>query len=104
VLKWLRSFFYSDDPDVKLAEGMSEYDAAQYREILANNGIMSMAKNVNALYGNYGGIATLGNDYTLWVRESDVEAACQVLGHLATRFLTPEARAVRRRLRQREAG
>lgn len=104
MLKWLRRFFYSDDPDVKLAEGMSEYDAAQFRELLANSGIASMAKNVNALYGNYGGVAPFGNDYTLWVRQSDVEAACQVLGHLVTRYLTREARQIRRSVREREAG
>jgi hypothetical protein len=103
VLKWLRHWFYSDDPDVKLAEGLSEYDAAQYREILANSGIVSMAKNMNALYGNYGGTAPFGNDYSLWVRESNVERACQVLGHLVSRYLTDEARAVQQRVRERDA-
>ena len=104
VFKWLHRFFYSDDPDVRFADGLSEFDAAQYHELLVNSGIMSMAKNMNALHGNYGGPVTWANDYALFVKQSDVEASYDVLGHLLARFETQEAREVRRQLRAGKQG
>lgn len=108
MFKWLRNFFYSGDPDIKLAGGMNELDAAQYQELLANSGIMSMAKDASALAINrYVWPTAAVNAYGLWVKQSDVEAACQVLGHLLTRYETDETREVRQQLRdrkRREAG
>ncbi len=101
LFSWLDRFFYSDDPDVKLAGGLSEFDAAQYEELLRNNGIMSMAKDASALAINrYVWPVAAANGFALWVKQSDVEAACQVLGHLLSRYETEQAREVRRGARR----
>ena len=102
--KWLHSFFYSDDPDVKLADGLNEFDAAQYEELLANSGVIAMKKNMSAIYDRTWRPVLPTNDFALWVKQSDVEAACQILGHLLNRYETDEARQVRQWLRrEREA-
>lgn len=100
MFKWLRSFFYSDDPEVRLADGLSEYDAAQYHEILANSGIMSVWKDMSPFAASPSVWPTMNpTGFAIWVKESDVEPAIGVLGHLITRYLTDEAREVRERSR-----
>ena len=101
---WLHKFFYSDDPDVRLAGGLSEVDAGQYQELLANNGIMSMTKSMNSWAGRYGGAASLTSEHGLWVKQSDVEAAFQVLEHLLDRYETEDAHEVRQQLRRKRPG
>ena len=100
----LRRFFYSDDETVKLADGLSEFDAAQYQELLANSGITAMKKNMGVWAGRFGGaISFATNEHALFVKQSNVEQARQVLGHLLERYETEEAREVRRvRRRRRE--
>ncbi len=103
MFKWLHDFFYSGDPDVKLADGLSEFEAAQYEELLRNSGIMSMAKNMDALFGRFGQASTFAtNSYALYVKQSDVEAASESLGHLLERYETEEAREVRRNTRRKQ--
>ena len=75
-MRWLRRFFYSDDPLVKLVGSLAEPEAEMWRELLANEGIPAMAKNMDALSAAYG--ASPANSFDLFVRESDLERA-QVL-------------------------
>lgn len=92
---------------MKLADGLNEFDAAQYEELLANSGIIAMKKNMSAIYDRTWRPVLPTNDFALWVKESDVEAAFQVLGHLLNRYETAEAHEVRQKLRarkQKEAG
>jgi hypothetical protein len=80
MLSWLRRFFYSDDPDTKLAAGMSEPEAMMMCELLENNGIMSFSKNTQWIGVAYG--MSLPNAYDVWVRQSDFERSRAVLGTL----------------------
>ncbi|MEX0786382.1 MAG: DUF2007 domain-containing protein [Dehalococcoidia bacterium] len=73
----MRRYLYSDDPTVKVASGLSEPDAEMARDLLSDEGIRLIAKNMNFLsVANIGGV---GNDYDLWVRRSDVEQARELL-------------------------
>jgi len=93
----LRRFFYSDDETVKLADGLSEFDAAQYDELLRNSGIVAMRKNMSGLAAYGVAYPTLSSGYyALFVKQSDLDAASRVLGHLLERYETEEAREVRR--------
>ena len=44
MMPWLRRFFYSDDPIVKLLGGMMEPEAKMWREMLENEGIPAHTK------------------------------------------------------------
>jgi hypothetical protein len=100
LLGWLHDFFYSDDEIVKLADGLSELDAAQYQELLANSGITAMEKNMGVWAGRFGGAMSFAtNEYALFVKQSNVEQARQALGSLLERYETEEARQVKQRAR-----
>ena len=79
-MRWLRRFFYSGDPNVKVAAGMSEPEAKMLRELLQNNGIPAMIRNMTILSETYG--SALGNDYDMWVKQSDLERAREILAPL----------------------
>jgi hypothetical protein len=80
MFRWLRRFFYSDDPDVKLVAGISEPEVEAWRELLANNGIPSMVKNMSYLSYDLGRAALpVPNNFDMWVRQSDFERAREVL-------------------------
>ncbi len=98
MFAWLRRFFYSDDPDVKLAAGMSEPEAMMMAELLENNGIMSFSKNTQWIGVAYG--MSLPNAFDVWVRQSDLERAQQVLGSLLEGYEPDESRGARRRQRE----
>ncbi len=85
-MRWLRRFFYSDDPIVKLVGALPEPEAEMWRGLLANNGIVAMVKYAGALggYGYRGGT----RDFDLFVKQSDLVRARQVLAPT----LDPEAR------------
>ena len=77
---WLRRFFYSDDPVVKVAAGFSEPEAEMWRELLRNNGIPAMSKNMTGWAYNWGAQSLpFERNYDLFVKQSDVERAREVL-------------------------
>jgi len=76
-MRWLRRFFYSDDPVVKVAGGLSEPEAKMFRELLENDGVVALAKGTSFLSGAYG--FSFANDYDLWVKQSDEDRAREVL-------------------------
>ncbi|MDZ4278972.1 MAG: DUF2007 domain-containing protein [Dehalococcoidia bacterium] len=78
VMGWLRRFFYSDDPLVKVVRGMSEPEAQMWRDVLADNGIAATTKNMNFLSVAY--YAGPFNDFDMWVKQSDLERARETLG------------------------
>jgi hypothetical protein len=83
MFRWLHRFFYSDDEVVKLADGLSEFDAGSYQEMLANGGVIAMEKNMDAITTRFGGALTFAaNSYALFVKHSDVDRAIAILGPL----------------------
>ncbi len=80
-MRWLRRFFSSDDPIVKLVGALSEPEAEMWRELLANDGIVAMVKYLGAL-GGQTQRRGLTNDFDLFVKQSDLERAREVLGPL----------------------
>jgi hypothetical protein len=77
-MRWLRKFFYDEDPIVKVAAGLSEPEALMYKELLENNAVPAMPKNRNFLsvtheFGSFPG------DFDLYVRRSDWRRAHQLL-------------------------
>ena len=79
---WLRRFFYSDDPEVKVSAGLSEPEALMFQELLANSGIPAMIKNRNFLSVTKE-FGSMPGDFTLFVKQSDLERAREVLGPAA---------------------
>jgi hypothetical protein len=80
MFRWLHRFFYSDNPDVKLVAGVSQPEAEAWRELLANNGIPSMLKDMTPISTSIGGEIPSGpNNFDMWVRQSDFERAREVL-------------------------
>ena len=76
-MRWLRRFLYSDDPEVKLASGLSEPEAKMWQELLAKNGIRAMVRNMDVLSVAYG--ASPSNNFDMWVKQSDLERARETL-------------------------
>ena len=78
MMRWLRRFFESDDPIVKLVGALSEPEAEMWRELLAEGGIVTMVKYAGALGGyGYRGGGTI--DFELFVKQSDMERAREIL-------------------------
>ena len=83
MMDWLRRFFYSGDPEVKVVAALSELEAKMWQEMLANNGIAAAAKNITGgVWSQYGAPTSLGNHYDLFVKESDLERARELLAPL----------------------
>jgi hypothetical protein len=83
LFKWLHKFFYSDDEIVKLADGVSEPDAELARELLMNNGVAAMMRNMDFLSVDGGRMAMpSANNFALYVKQSDLERAIEILGPL----------------------
>jgi hypothetical protein len=80
MLSRVRRFFYSGDPDVKVAGGLTEFDAAAAAELLRNNGIAAMTKPMNFLWLNWGRpMMWAPHHFALWVKQSDAERALALL-------------------------
>ncbi len=78
MFRWLRKFFYSDDPVVKLVGALTEPEAEMWRELLENGGITAMVKYVGALGGQAS--RPLGTrEFDLFVKQSDLERAREIL-------------------------
>ena len=75
-MDWLRRFFHSDNPVVKLVGALTEPEAEMYRELLADNGIVGMVKNTGAF--TYLQLP-MENSFDLLIRQSDLERATEVL-------------------------
>jgi hypothetical protein len=100
LLRRLHKFFYSDDEIVKLADGLNEFDAGSYEELLRNNGIVAMRKNMEAVYDRYWR-PMLFDNFALYVKQSDVDRAIEVLGPLLGNGKLAEEAAEGRRLPRR---
>ena len=84
MMRWLRSIFSgSEDPIVKLVGGLGRTQAEMWRELLKNDGIPSMVKNMGSGLGyHYGGMDLFTRDWDLFVKQSDLELARQLLPSL----------------------
>ena len=76
-MRWLRRFFYDNDPVVELVGGLLEPEAEMWRELLANNGVPAFTKIVDpvALFG-------VNSRYDMWVKRCDLERAREILAPL----------------------
>ncbi len=83
-MRWLRRFFSSDDPIVKLAAALSETEAQLSRDILEDNGIPAMVKNMNFLTVTHEA-GSFGNDHDLFVKQSDLQRARELLSPMRER-------------------
>ena len=83
-MRWLRRFFSSADPIVKLVAALGEPEAEMWRGLLANNEIVAMVKYMGALGGSTQRPG-FTNDFDLFVKQSDLERAREVLGPLLSR-------------------
>ena len=75
-MDWLRRFFHDDNPVVKLVGALAEPEAEMHRELLADNGIVAMVKNMGA--STYLQLP-MENNFDLFIRESDLERANEIL-------------------------
>ena len=97
-MRWLRGFFREQDPLVRVVAGVSEPEAFMWRELLENNGIPAMAKNMSALSVTYA-LPSPFSDYDLYVKQSDLERAQEVLAPAVDARETGEPRRHRSRPR-----
>jgi len=79
-MRWLRGFFQSEDPIIKLVAALSEPEAQMRRELLENEGVPSMVKDRGGGLHAIGGSVPFGAD--LFVKRSDAERAAEILGPL----------------------
>ncbi len=80
-MRWLRRFLYSDDPIVRVAAGLLEPEAEMWREILQDEGILSVKKVDDVAAGD----AATGTNVAIVVKRSDLERARELLAPLAER-------------------
>ena len=85
MMRWLQRLLQSDDPIVKLIGGIGEHEAEMYRELLENDGVPAMAKNMTG--ASVTQATGIGNDYDLFVKQSDLERARAIL----TPMLDPDS-------------
>ncbi len=81
MMRWLKRYLESDDPIVKVVAGISEPEAEMWRELLEENGIPAMAKNMSSLSFS-GHTGSMPNDYDLMVKQSDLASAHEILDPL----------------------
>jgi len=79
-MRWLRGFFQSEDPIIKLVAALSEPEAQMRRELLENNGVPAMVKDVGGGMSAYGAAPHFGFD--LFIKKSEAERAAEILGPL----------------------
>ncbi len=84
MMRWLRGIFSgSDDPIVKLVGGLGRTQAEMWRELLENDGVPAMFKNMGGgLSYHFGAADTFTSDWDLFVKESDLERARELLPSL----------------------
>ena len=79
-MRWLKRFFTSDDPIVKLIAALTEPEALMRRELLDHQGVPAMVKNTGALQSHLQ--LPFSQDFDLYVKKSDAERAVEILGPL----------------------
>jgi hypothetical protein len=79
MIRWLRRFFYSEDPIVKLVDGLLEPEAQMWREVLENSNIKAVTRS-DSLAVSQGGAT--GTNTGIFVKESDLLRARDVLAPL----------------------
>ena len=79
-MRWLRRFFYSDDPIVKVIGGLLEPEAKMWREMLENEGVPAHTKIMDPVALSDGG--ALGTTTAIFVKQSDLDRAREVLAPL----------------------
>ena len=79
-MRWLKGLFANDDPIVKLVAALTEPEAQMRQELLENNGVPAMVKNMGALQGHLQQPFSL--DFDLFVKRNDAEHAAEILGPL----------------------
>ena len=82
-MRWLRRFFYSDDPIVKVATGLLEPEAEMWRDILEQEGVPAFAKIMDPIALSDG--RATGINTALFVKQSDLGRARAILAPLAKR-------------------
>jgi hypothetical protein len=80
-MRWLRTFFYSDDPVVQVAGGLLEPEAEMWREALENEGVRAFTKIKDPISLSDG--RATGIDTAIFVKQSDLARAREVLGDVA---------------------
>jgi hypothetical protein len=80
-MDWLRNLLRERDPLVKVASALTEPEALMWRELLENNGVPAMVKNVNPLSVTHSFPTPFG-DFDLYVKQADAERAEEVLAPL----------------------
>jgi hypothetical protein len=83
-MRWLRNLLRERDPLAKVASALTEPEAQMWRELLENNGIPAMLKNVNPLSVTQTFPSAFG-DFDIYVKQSDLERAEEVLAPLRER-------------------
>ncbi|MCH7812132.1 MAG: DUF2007 domain-containing protein [Chloroflexi bacterium] len=81
MMRWLKRYLESDDPIVKVVGAISEQEAGMWRELLENNGIPAMSKNMSGLSVT-GHVGPMAIDFDLFVKRSDLERAREILESL----------------------
>ncbi|MCI0850065.1 MAG: DUF2007 domain-containing protein [Chloroflexi bacterium] len=79
-MRWLKRFLASEDPIVKLVAALTEPEAQMRRELLENEGVAAMVKDVGIGLSAYGATPPFGFD--LFVNRKDAERAAEILGPL----------------------
>lgn len=91
MLTWLRRLFTGGealgskpveppaDPIVRVRAALTEPDAEMWRTLLVNNGVPAMVKNVGSGFWRMGQPSSFSPDYDLFVRQSDLERAEEIL-------------------------
>ena len=74
--KAIARFFHSDNPVIKVASGLTEPEAEMHRELLADNDITAMVKNMSSLAHHR---LPMSNSFDLFVQQSDLERTHEVL-------------------------
>ena len=77
-MRWLRNFFYSEDPTVKVRAALSESEALLLRDVLEDSDVPAMFKNMNVLTVTHEA-GSFGTDYDLFVKQSDLARAEEIL-------------------------
>ncbi len=77
-MRWLKGFFSSGDPIVRLIGGLNEPEAQMHRERLEREGVPSMVKDVAGGAATFETVRPFG--FALFVRQSDAEQAAEILG------------------------
>ena len=80
MMDWLRRFFYSDDPIVKVVGGLLEPEAKMWREMLENEGVPAHTKIMDPVAISDGG--AMGTNTAIFVKQSDLEPARELLAPL----------------------